>query len=160
MEKEKTKTVKMKWDPVLSQKPQTRSHGNVNNIEKVVAYKRKQNWEVPRTYKGKSFPTLDPHVLVDQTSKINLKIGTSTCSRIDIVNDLVANEKERCLAFANKNPETVLLDNLDVELVENIITPARSILSNPVGTADVLGKSPAVLTKVKPCGLSHPLKIA
>lgn len=42
------------WGPVLSQKPLTGNHGNVNIIEKDVAYKRKQNLEIPPTFKGKS----------------------------------------------------------------------------------------------------------
>ncbi|XP_040242642.1 uncharacterized protein [Aegilops tauschii subsp. strangulata] len=45
-------TGKNKWGHVLVQKPATRGHGNVNIMEKAAAYKRKQNLEIPKTFKG------------------------------------------------------------------------------------------------------------
>lgn len=49
----------------------------------------------------------------------------------------------------------MLPHNLDVSIDDFMRTPARSSFSNPVGTVDVLGKTPTILTKVNPCGLSH-----
>ncbi|KAM3195360.1 hypothetical protein ACQJBY_071464 [Aegilops geniculata] len=43
---------KSKWGPVLVQKPNTRGHGNLNIMEKAAAYKRKQNLEIPKNFKG------------------------------------------------------------------------------------------------------------
>ena len=78
----------------------------------------------------------------------------------EIINDLIADEKEKCLIFANNNPEIVLPTNLDINVNNDIYTPVRSAFPKSVGTADIFGESPAVLTKIKPCGLSHPFKIA
>ncbi|XP_037431521.1 uncharacterized protein LOC119298107 [Triticum dicoccoides] len=43
---------KTKWGPILVQKPNTRGHGNLNIMEKAAAYKRKQNLEIPKSFKG------------------------------------------------------------------------------------------------------------
>ncbi|XP_040250741.1 uncharacterized protein [Aegilops tauschii subsp. strangulata] len=43
---------KNKWGPVLTRKPATRGHSNVNVMEKAATYKRKQNLEIPKTFKG------------------------------------------------------------------------------------------------------------
>ncbi|KAM3276574.1 hypothetical protein ACQJBY_044784 [Aegilops geniculata] len=43
---------KNKWGPVITQKPATRGHSNVNIMEKAAAYKRKQKLEIPKTFKG------------------------------------------------------------------------------------------------------------
>ena len=106
---------------------------------------------MPHTYKGNSFAVIDPDLLAVHYEKINLKIGNDACSKHVIIDDLIADEKEKCLMFANNNPETVLPDNLDVDEVD--------VGFIPVGTVDCCEKSPTVLTKVKPCGLSHPFKI-
>ena len=74
--------------------------------------------------------------------------------------DLIEEEKEKCLAFANSNPETVLPANLDVDESEVLKTHVRSSFSNPVGTAHVLERTHAALTKVRPCGLSHLFRIS
>ena len=64
-----------KWGPVLAQKPTTRGHGNINIMEKAAAYKRKKNLEIPETFKGKSFSTVDKSILADQLGQLNLVIG-------------------------------------------------------------------------------------
>ena len=68
-------------------------------------------------------------------------------------------EKERCLVFANNNPEIVLPNNLDFDASELVSTPNDAPLLESVGTADASRGTPMVLTKSKPCGLSHPFKI-
>lgn len=88
-----------------------------------------------------------------------MAIGNDDDSIDNIVTDLIVDEKERCLAFANNNPEIVLPDSLDLDSDELVKTPVRSCFSNQVGTADVLGRTLVVLTKVKPCGLYHLFKI-
>ena len=160
MEVGKNKHTKTKWGPILTQKPQTRGHGNVNIMQKAVEYKRKKNLEVPHTYKGNSFAILDPDLLANHTDKINLKMGSDVCSKHVIIDDLIADEREKYLIFANNNPETVLPSNLDVNDIEVGSTPVGSASHQSVGTSDCFEKSPTVLTKVKPCGLSHPFKIA
>ena len=103
---------------MLAQKPQTRGHGHVNIMQKAADYKRKKNLEVPHTFKGNSFALLDPDILVVHSEKINLKIGNDACSKHVIIDDLIADEKEKCLMFANNNPEIVLPSNLDVDEVD------------------------------------------
>lgn len=66
---------KLRWGPVLAQRPATRGHGNVNIMEKTAAYKRKKNLEIPQTFKGKSFSTMDKSILTNQMSQMNLMIG-------------------------------------------------------------------------------------
>lgn len=149
-----------KWGPVLVQKPATRGHGNVNIMKKASAYKRKQNLEIPETFKGKSFSNTDHAILYDQISKVDLCIGGDEAQKNLVIDDLVVGEKERCLAFANNNPEIVLPDNLELDQNELVGTPIGGCSFKPVGTADALRRTPIVLTKVRPCGLSHPFKIA
>lgn len=72
---------------------------------------------------------------------------------------MIAVEKERCLVFANNNPEIVLPNNLDIDSNELVSTPEGAFSLEQVGTADVTRGTLAVLTKVKPCGLSHHFKI-
>ncbi|XP_044367104.1 uncharacterized protein [Triticum aestivum] len=43
---------KTRWGTVVTKRPATRGHGNVNIIEKAAAYKRKKNLEIPTTFKG------------------------------------------------------------------------------------------------------------
>ena len=75
------------------------------------------------------------------------------------INEMIAAEKERCLVFANNNSEIVLPDNLDIDSNELVSTPGCAFPLELVGTADATRGTPAVLTKAKPCGLSHPFKI-
>ena len=149
-----------KWGPILIQEPATRGHGKVNIMEKASAYKRKQNLEIPKTFKGKSFSIVDHYVLCDQVDNIDLFIGGDEENKHSVIDNFVAGEKERCLVFASNNPEIVLPDNLDIDQIELAGTPLGMSFSKPVRTVYALGKTPTVLTKVKPCGLSHPFKIA
>ena len=50
-------------------------------------------------------------------------------------------------------------DNLDIDSNELVSTPGGAFSLEPVGTADAARGTHAVLTKAKPCGLSHPFKI-
>lgn len=68
--------------------------------------------------------------------------GNDDVNRTGIINDLVDVEKENCLAFANVNLEIVLPNNLDTEIDNLLETPIRMSVTNPVGIADVLGKTP------------------
>ena len=61
-------------------------------------------------------------------------------------------EKERCLVFANNNPEIVLPDNLDIDSSELVSTPEGALPLEPVGTSDATRGTPVVLTKARPCG--------
>ena len=81
-------------------------------------------------------------------------------NRLETIGILVDGEKERCLAFANNNPEIVLPDNLELNHDELVGTPLDVHPLKPVGTADALRRTPNVLTKARPCGLSHPFKVA
>ena len=73
---------------------------------------------------------------------------------------MIAEEKERCLVFASNNPKLVLPDNLYIEINEIVSTPVGDHCLELVVTAVAVRKTPTVLTKAKPCGLSHPFKIA
>ena len=59
------------WGPVLADKPRTRTHGNVKIMDKAAAYMMKKNLEIPATFKGKSFATLDPNELASHTAKVD-----------------------------------------------------------------------------------------
>ena len=145
---------------MLTQNSATRGHGNVNIMEKDVAYKRKKNLEIPQKFKGKSFSTIDKYILVDQMGKMNLTIGGDESQKNFTIDEMIAKEKERCLVFASNNLELVLPDNLDIEINEIVSTPVGGISLEPVGTAVAFRETPTVLTKSKPCGLSHTFKIA
>ena len=47
----------------------------MNIMEKAAAYKRKQNLEIPKKIKGKSFTNTDHDILFEQMSKIDIYIG-------------------------------------------------------------------------------------
>ena len=81
-------------------------------------------------------------------------------NRHETIDMLVDGEKERCLAFANNNPEIVLPDNLELDHDDLVGTPLDDYSLKPVGTVDALRRTPNVLTKARPCGLSHPFKVA
>ena len=66
---------KSRWGPVVAKRYATRGHGNVNIMEKAAAYRRKKNLEIPPTFKGKSFSTMDKNTLANQMSQMNLVIG-------------------------------------------------------------------------------------
>ena len=145
---------------MLAQRPATRGHGNVNIMEKAAAYKRKKNLEIPLTFKGKSFSTMDKSILTNQMSQMNLMIGGGDDIQKNLaIDEMIAVEKERCLVFANNNPEIVLPDNLDIDSNDLVSTPKGTSPLETVGTADTSRGTPVVLTKVKPCRLSHPFKI-
>ena len=129
-------------------------------MEKAAAYKRKKNLEIPKTFKGKSFSTVDKYVLTDQLEQMNLVIGGDESHKHKVIDDMVVEERERCLVFASNNPEIVLPGNLDLEVNDLVSTPVSASFCEPVGTADACRRTPIVLTKAKPCGLSHPFKIA
>ena len=73
---------KSRWGHVVATRPATRGHGNINIMEKAAAYKRKKNLEIPPTFKGKSFSTMDKIILTNQMSQMNLVIGGMTLKRI------------------------------------------------------------------------------
>ena len=75
------------------------------------------------------------------------------------IDDMIAVEKERCLVFANNNPEIVLPGNLDIDSNDLVSTPKGALPLELVGTAAASRGTTLVLTKVKPCGLSHPFRI-
>lgn len=80
---------------------------------------------------------------------------------MDIIQDMVIMEKKRCLEFADANPEIVLPENLDdIDVFNDCSVVSKSIaLPSSDGTAELEVNSPALNTKRKPCGLSHPFKI-
>ncbi|KAE8803065.1 hypothetical protein D1007_21086 [Hordeum vulgare] len=43
-----------KWGPVLSSRPTTRGHGDINIIDKAKAYQKKKNLDIPPSFKGSS----------------------------------------------------------------------------------------------------------
>lgn len=67
-----------KWGLVLSNMPITRNHGNIKIMDKVVAYMKKKNMEIPASFKGKSFANLDYEELANQTTKVDICIGDTT----------------------------------------------------------------------------------
>lgn len=149
-----------RWGPVLVQKPNTKTHGNINNMAKATAYQRKKNLEVPTTFRGNSVTILSNDILMKQVEHVDLSIGDNDHSKQHIISGIIEEEKELCLAFANVNPGVAIPDNLDSALCQNLNTPARSFPFNPVGTVGLFEKSHAILTKTKPCGLSHPFRIS
>ena len=118
--------------------------------------------EIPATFKGKSFATLDPNELASHTAKFDLCIGNNEGERNNIILDLIDREKIRCLQFADENPEIVLPDSLDL-LDTNDLPPVSGKEDIPHteagGTAVSDVECPVLNTKKKPCGLSHPFKI-
>ena len=93
-------------------------------------------------------------------NKIDICIGGNDTNRHEVIDDLIGGEKERWLAFSNNNPEIVLLDNLELDQDDLIGTPLDGCSFKPVDTVDALRRTPNVLTEARPCGLSHPFKIA
>ena len=149
------------WGPVLADKPRTRTHGNIKNMVKAGAYMMMKNLEIPATFKGKSFATLDPNELASHTSKVDLCIGNNEEEQKNIILDLINNEKLICLQFADENPEIVLPDNLDLVEVNDfnpVFGQKDTPDTEPVGTAGSVVECPTLNTKKKPCGLSHPFK--
>ncbi|XP_044336586.1 uncharacterized protein [Triticum aestivum] len=74
---------KPKWGPVLAKRPNTRGHGNVNIMEKAAAYKRKQNLEIPQTFKGDKMAkyTLCPRPVGGNDQAVeNLMLRGSGCA--------------------------------------------------------------------------------
>ncbi|KAE8778783.1 hypothetical protein D1007_48288 [Hordeum vulgare] len=106
-------TLNRKWGPVLATRPVTRQHGNVKIMEKAAAYLKKKNLEIPASFQGKSFVSIDTDLLAAQVSSIDIIIGDNCDEHEDIVQDLIPRENIRCLDFADSNPETVLPENLD-----------------------------------------------
>ena len=92
--------------------------------------------------------------------QVDLSVGDNDHSKQHIISGIIEEEKELCLAFTNVNPEVTLPDNLDSTLCRNLNTHARSFPFNRVGTAGLLEKLPAILTKTELCGLSHPFRIS
>lgn len=79
---------------------------------------------------------------------------------LDIIDDLKIQEQKKCIAFANAEPEIALPLNINLTQEELVRTPAGDCSLAIVGTVDVTDQPPDVLTKVKPCGLSHPFRIS
>ena len=119
----------------------------------------KKNLEIPPTFKGKSFPSNDYFLLASQAVQVGLSIGNNNDNMFDIIEELKVQEQKKCIAFANDQPEVVLPASIDLAQEELVGTPASDFSVSLVGTADDTDQSPAVLTKVKPCGLSHPFRI-
>ncbi|KAE8771564.1 hypothetical protein D1007_56557 [Hordeum vulgare] len=118
-----------KWGPVLSIRPNTRGHGDLNIMDKAKAYQHKKNLEIPKSFKGNSFSSLDNHILADQARKIDIHIGNGEPEQNAIIDDMIGAEKLRCLQFADLNPEIVLPDNLDV-IIQNQCSPGDTIPSS------------------------------
>ncbi|KAE8787382.1 hypothetical protein D1007_38700 [Hordeum vulgare] len=148
----------VKWGPVLTSRPTTRGHGDINIMDKAKAYQKKKNLEIPPSFKGNSFPCLCKDNLMDQAKKIDICIGKDEKEQVDIIEDNIE-EKLRCLQFAELNPEVVLPNNLDVVFHSHSSPTGASPRSEIGGTAILVKDSPTLLTKIKPCGLSHPFKI-
>ena len=130
-------------------------------MDKAAAYMMKKNLEIPATFKGKSFATLDPNELASHASKVDLCIGNNEEEQKNIILDLINNEKLRCLQFADENHEIVLPDNLDLLEVNdcNSVSGQKDTSdTGPVGIVGSVVECPALNTKKKPCGLSHPFK--
>ncbi|KAE8797165.1 hypothetical protein D1007_27721 [Hordeum vulgare] len=81
-----------KWGPVLSNKPRTREHGGIKIMDKAAPYMQKKNLEIPTTFKGKN-----------------------EVEQLDIISEMIYEEKVKGIEFANNNPEIVFLDNLDID---------------------------------------------
>ncbi|KAE8768442.1 hypothetical protein D1007_60088 [Hordeum vulgare] len=80
-----------RWGPVLSNKPRTRELGGIKIMDKAVAYRQKKNMEIPTTFKGEN-----------------------EVEQLDIISDMIYEEKFKGIQFANNNPKIVLPDNLDM----------------------------------------------
>ena len=114
---------KSRGGPIVATRPATRGHGNINIMEKAAAYKRKKNLEIPPTFKGKSFSTMDKNILANQMSQMNFVIRGDDNQKNLTIDEMIEVEKERCLVFANNNPEIVLPNNLDLDPSELVRTP-------------------------------------
>lgn len=90
---------KSKWGPVLIQKPNTRGNGKISIMEKAAAYKMRKNLEIPPSFKGNSFAVLNPDILVSQASKMDIAIGNDKTECMQIVDNIVENEKNEMLIF-------------------------------------------------------------
>ena len=89
----------------------------MNILEKAAAYRRKQNIEIPKTFKGKSFSTVDKSILANQMEQMNLMIRGDESQKNYTFEEMIDEKKERCLVFASNNPEITLRDNLDIDKV-------------------------------------------
>ncbi|KAE8813377.1 hypothetical protein D1007_09373 [Hordeum vulgare] len=115
-----------KWGLVLSIRPNTRGHGDINIMDKAKAYQKKKNLEIPQTYKGNDDPEQDA-----------------------IIDNMIDDEKLRCLQFVDLNPEIVLPDNLDVDSRDQD-SPGDTIPNSKTeGVAVLVLDSPIPRTKRK-----------
>jgi hypothetical protein len=85
------------WGPLLINKPRTRDHGNVKIMDKPNAYLLKKNLEIRTAFKGKSFANLDTEVLASHTAMVDIYLGDSSKECSDIIANLVARERIKCL---------------------------------------------------------------
>jgi hypothetical protein len=64
------KEQKKQWGPVVAtSRMNTRGHGDINILDKAREYQKRQNLEVPPSFKGNSFALLHPDTLLDMTKK-------------------------------------------------------------------------------------------
>lgn len=81
-----------KWGPVLSNRLVIRNHGNVKIMDKATAYIQKKNLEIPASFKGKSFATVNTQVLADQIDKVDLRVGKNSLDQKLIIMDIIDKE--------------------------------------------------------------------
>ncbi|KAE8784145.1 hypothetical protein D1007_42317 [Hordeum vulgare] len=93
-----------KWGPVLSSRPTTHGHGDINIMDKAKAYQKKKNLKIPPSFKGNSFSCLDNYNLLDQARKLDICIGKDDKEQDVIIDDMIEIEKLKCLQFANLKP--------------------------------------------------------
>lgn len=149
-EKKKKLNIKDKtaWGHVLINRPRTRDHGSIKITDKANAYLLK-NLEVPTTFKGKSFVVLNNEVLASHTSMVGLRVGDNSNECDDIITDLVAREKIKCLQFADSNPEIVLPNSIDLDFNNDSspIDTKADLVNKDMGTVVLELDSPAIIAK-------------
>ncbi|KAE8817563.1 hypothetical protein D1007_04662 [Hordeum vulgare] len=108
LKEKKNSNKEEKWGPVLNNKPNTRGHGGVKIMDKVLAYMLKKNLEMPMTFKGKTFATLSPRNLIADINKVDICIGKHEDDQSDIILEMMNEERFKSMQFAESNIEIVL----------------------------------------------------
>jgi hypothetical protein len=82
-------------------------------LQKDMVLKQKRNLD---PIKGNPFATLSLDSLNQIANVASVKIGLDTNENCKLINNLVQMDKEQYEQFAGANPETLLPDNLDIEI--------------------------------------------
>ena len=117
---QEVKTKKQKWGPtLLHDRPRRHVEDGRTTLQKAMELKAIQNLEAGHQKNpGISFNVLDSSYLHDISSKVNVTLGNNRQTAFQNIDVLKTVEKDKCSAFIDANPETVLPSNLDLSQSE------------------------------------------